>query len=318
MTIRKYLLSKKLNLILWHNIKFINRLFCQMFDLSKEKETLYIIGNGFDLHHEIESRYSDFQRYLYNNGKSFLANNIEMFYPNVIGKGNHCKWGDLEMALGEVDVKTTYNECNEDIEKDDEHIERTFAIWEEKPQLILERLLSELQKYFELWVNDIDIRNIKPDNSIYQFSTLGKFLSFNYTETLETVYGVPREAITYIHGRRRCRDNLILGHNTKIDYHKYLTESEELFYKENAYKGIVQIANTKRKNVKDIIASKREFWNSIKAIKKLLLMGIHSLKLISRILNKYGNLFLLKQNGIWDITVPNMKRGLKSWLKIGV
>lgn len=39
------------------------------------------------------------------------------------------------------------------------------------------------------------------------------FLSFNYTDTLETTYKIPTEQILYIHGKALRNDELILGHH---------------------------------------------------------------------------------------------------------
>ena len=43
------------------------------------------------------------------------------------------------------------------------------------------------------------------------------YVSFNYTDTLEQVYGIPEERILYIHGKAVRGDNLIFGH-CKSDY----------------------------------------------------------------------------------------------------
>lgn len=249
-----------------------------MFDLfgNKEKETLYVIGNGFDIHHGIESRYSDFQKYLYKTGQSYLAGQIETFYPKIVDGSKDSKWGDLEKALGAIDVEGTYNECNEDIEIDYDHMMRTAAILEDNPQQTLESSLYDLQKYFEEWVNSIDIEGVEQDESIYQFSASGKFLNFNYTETLESTYKVPRKSITYIHGRRGGNEELILGHNTEIDPHEYSGEEGNTVYEDNAYEGIIRIANEKRKNVGFIISSKKEFWDSIANVERVITYG-HSL-----------------------------------------
>ena len=39
------------------------------------------------------------------------------------------------------------------------------------------------------------------------------FLNFNYTDTLEKVYGIPASNILYIHGNALRGNNLILGHH---------------------------------------------------------------------------------------------------------
>ena len=39
------------------------------------------------------------------------------------------------------------------------------------------------------------------------------FISFNYTDTLEKLYFVPKESICYIHGKANNDEELVIGHN---------------------------------------------------------------------------------------------------------
>lgn len=44
-------------------------------------KTLYIIGNGFDLHHGIKCRYADFKKYCEGQDEE-MAKHLEMFHEN--------------------------------------------------------------------------------------------------------------------------------------------------------------------------------------------------------------------------------------------
>ena len=44
------------------------------------------------------------------------------------------------------------------------------------------------------------------------------YLSFNYTNTLEILYGIDRRKILYLHGNALRDDELILGHREKSWY----------------------------------------------------------------------------------------------------
>jgi hypothetical protein len=55
-------------------------------------QLLYIIGNGFDLHHRIQSSYADFGRYV-SNVDSSLYSFFENYFPF---DGN---WADFENTL---------------------------------------------------------------------------------------------------------------------------------------------------------------------------------------------------------------------------
>lgn len=47
--------------------------------INNSIENLYLIGNGFDIHHQIKCRYSDFQEWLYENNP-VLENRLFQVY----------------------------------------------------------------------------------------------------------------------------------------------------------------------------------------------------------------------------------------------
>ena len=60
---------------------------------------LYIIGNGFDLAHNIKSRYSDFGRFLEENYYGLKVQS-EILYEDT----DVSLWTDFETALGSIDI----------------------------------------------------------------------------------------------------------------------------------------------------------------------------------------------------------------------
>ena len=50
-------------------------------------------------------------------------------------------------------------------------------------------------------------------NSLFAFFANDRFLTFNYTDTLECVYGIDAEKVLHFHGRAASGDELIVGHN---------------------------------------------------------------------------------------------------------
>lgn len=42
-----------------------------------EEECLYIIGNGFDLKHGMSTKYSDFKRWLFDNGRIVVIQELQ-------------------------------------------------------------------------------------------------------------------------------------------------------------------------------------------------------------------------------------------------
>jgi hypothetical protein len=66
------------------------------------EETLYVMGNGFDLHHGIASKYSDFKTYLAKYDRDLLYA-LEHLYD--------CKdiWGDFEQNLLTISRMQNYS-----------------------------------------------------------------------------------------------------------------------------------------------------------------------------------------------------------------
>lgn len=244
--------------------------------------TLHIIGNGFDLAHRIASKYSDFKKYAWRhaNHRSYYLGALEGCYPDTNAKsGELMLWSNLEYALGNLDFQQAFSIGTEDVELEDGHELRYQAQMEDAPEYMLSSMFSAFHELFESWVNSIDIES-EPLAHILHFAPKGLFLSFNYTETLETVYNIPRGSIRYLHGRRNTDDTLIVGHCNDIDGDNHLPE-EPAIYEYQAYRNIAGIVNDERKNVTDIIRENNDFWQQLSDTNKVVVYG-HSLSDVDR------------------------------------
>lgn len=65
-------------------------------------ETLYIIGNGFDLHHGLKTSYLDFRDDYVKKRNPQMWNNLLDIYGDV-PKQDDFWWKDFENMLGKVD-----------------------------------------------------------------------------------------------------------------------------------------------------------------------------------------------------------------------
>ena len=80
--------------------------FCRI-KIYKEmnKNTLYIIGNGFDIHHGIKSSYCNFHQWV----KRESANNVRfaftVFQLEKFFNRNCILWSDFEHNIGEYDIE---------------------------------------------------------------------------------------------------------------------------------------------------------------------------------------------------------------------
>lgn len=238
-------------------------------------DTLHIIGNGFDLHHRIASSYEDFREYAWKHCGSdgYWLGQLETCYPTKNISGDFELWSDLEHALGNIDFQNAFKESTEDVELEEDHEIRYQAQMEDAPEYYLEMMFKAFHRIFEDWVNQIDI-NV-PFVSLQHFDRNGMFLSFNYTETLEKLYSIPKKQINYIHGRRCCSNNLIVGHINDLNGNDFLS-TDPMIYEYEAYDNIAKVVNEQRKNISDIIENNAEYWGSLVKICKVVVYG-HSL-----------------------------------------
>lgn len=237
--------------------------------------TLHIVGNGFDLAHGIASSYADFKDYAWKHGDQYLTGLLETCYPDANPwNGELCLWSDLERALGNPDFQAAFEASTDDIQLEDGHEGRYIAQMEDAPEFSLGMMFDAFHRVFEDWVNDID-NNVDPIPNLSHFGGGDNYLSFNYTDTLEKVYGVPRNRINYIHGRRNSNDEIIVGHHAVVNANDHLGD-DPMIYEYQGYDNIANEVNKQRKLTSDIIANNSEYWQSLGQVDKVMVYG-HSL-----------------------------------------
>lgn len=178
-------------------------------------DDLYIIGNGFDIHHGIACKYSDFHDWLCENNP-MLENRLFQVYDLPNGD----LWSSLENNLGTISVEAILEgyvyapmmliikrfDGNPIVLSMDDYTEYVGEIG-----FTLERLYNGLQDEFTKWILQLKKADITPRIKIDKGNA--RFISFNYTSTLEQVYSVHPSNILYIHGCADKNDKLIFGHN---------------------------------------------------------------------------------------------------------
>ncbi len=168
---------------------------------------LYIIGNGFDLHHGFRTRYEHFKLYLQDNKKdellSFLMEYFEIEDDDT--------WKSFEENLGNFDFDLFYDNRN-NINADSYNLSwsSSYGLLDEL-QEDSKYFISELRNEFEAWISEVDISFT---GSLLDLSANQLFLTFNYTRTLEDLYNIDPSNILHIHGIVNNGD-LIFGHGEK-------------------------------------------------------------------------------------------------------
>jgi hypothetical protein len=166
--------------------------------------TLYVIGNGFDLWHGLPTSY----RHFYAFAKDTLDELEEhyLFDPN-----DDIPWYDFENALGTFNADGFYNYHNEiDVQAEDFRPSFAFALEDDLAEES-ERHVTTIKDAFIEWIDQVNERQAAP---LMTFDDDAFFITFNYTSTLQVVYGIEHNKILHIHGCYATNDELIFGHDT--------------------------------------------------------------------------------------------------------
>ena len=83
-------------------------------------------------------------------------------------------------------------------------------------------LVEVVKERFHDWIESIDISQAQKKT---RFSKGDSFLSFNYTSTIQAIYGVDPVDILHIHGRADAYDDLIFGHGETMEEESELDEN---------------------------------------------------------------------------------------------
>lgn len=235
-------------------------------DIQLDNNTLFIIGNGFDLAHGIKSSYWNFREWLGNN-RSNLIGMMDIFFSN-----QRDVWSSIEQALGEYNEESILDYCRPDEEFDYDHSLSSSARVEDSPMAIFRPVLEEFRQAFRDWVNSIEISGIE---KVYKLNTDSRYLSFNYTDTLETEYGIAQNLVTHIHGSRLNDDEYIIGHNNNRDPSS-VWDDDGLTFEQQAYENIIVWMNEFTKQYNRNIANHSSFFDSLYDIKQIIVIG-HSM-----------------------------------------
>ena len=174
-------------------------------------DKLYIIGNGFDLHHNLKTSYYDFAKYLKENDKD-LFETLESYISFPIE--DNCLWARFEENLANLDAEEILSEHTDYLPdySSDEFRDRDRHAFPDIMDQFYKKLTEGLLESFLNFIQKVET----PPSSEEQKLKLNKeafFLTFNYTNTLEKLYGINKKCIKYIHNSAYYgSEQIILGH----------------------------------------------------------------------------------------------------------
>lgn len=241
------------------------------------EKTLYIIGNGFDLHHGLRSAYSDFGKFVKANDPALYALVEDYFAVD------EDFWWEFETRLAEFDYHTLAEKASDFLEpygseewKDSAHHNYQFEI-----QQVVDQLSHGLEERFANWIRQLEI----PDSSTIprkiRLAPEAMFLNFNYTSSLTVLYRVELSRVKHIHGSAAdSTAELILGHgwnpkergssNDGLD----LEEVDVRIAQGNEI--IDKYFKRTFKPTDRVIAAHQSFFESLRGVTQIIVMG-HSL-----------------------------------------
>lgn len=237
-------------------------------ELVFNDDCFVIVGNGFDLAHGIKSSYSTLKGWLSANKFRNVVNDLNYVYGDEL-------WSSVEEHLGELNPEEIFDSLDTgDIDIDDDkisdHLMREGAIIEDSTEYSFCTPIREFNGCFSKWVDSIDISKVEPIKELKPINGK-KFLTFNYTETLEEVYKVPRNKILHIHGSRLVKgSDYVFGHNRIFNtYNKYDWPCEE-----DSVKNIHRSLNLFYKDVDKIIKQNSAFFSGLQGVKNVIVLGL--------------------------------------------
>lgn len=133
-------------------------------------------------------------------------------------------WKDFEETLGILDIRSLFDELKEKI--------NVYG-----SRYNVDRAIPIITDLFNEWINSLKIKELQKTeydiNIIKRINENDYFINFNYTETLEKLFGENKN-IYHIHGYRKNGSKLIVGHGNK----KYSTLSKGDLSFDDVYKDI--------------------------------------------------------------------------------
>ena len=216
-----------------------------------KSEKLYIIGNGFDIHHGLHCSFTDFRLWLKENRPEVYSQ-----YKRIYSEVESNLWSDFEQCLFCFNL----DDYPYDVTKAD-----------------LEAFKAALYEAIKQWVRTIGL----PDSStiIENIDKDALFITFNYTRTLEDLYGIDEDRVLHIHGSVKD-DRIVFGHgSSKRDRSWYEDYSDEYknIMEETEEEKLIRMSDefidVFKKPVAKIIKNNRGFFDALRGVKEISIFG---------------------------------------------
>lgn len=172
-------------------------------------KNLYIIGNGFDQHHDIQCSFLNFMEWIKENDASLFFKLTQVY--NSAWEYNW--WRDFENSLAQLTINYYANKKGNLYAPEyikDGSIEEKTEYASQKVIEEFDKIKESLRQDLQKWLSEA---YEKPKGKKIQFPSEGSiFLTFNYTKTLEDIYEIDAKRVYHIHGVIEDKDSMVVGH----------------------------------------------------------------------------------------------------------
>lgn len=269
-------------------------------------QTLYIIGNGFDMHHKMQTSYTHFGLYIQEHHPQLYEYLTNFFNLNQLDPeddttlwGVKCLWSDFEAGLSTLEFDEVLSEFSDYMgnpaASGKSHDWFTYSI---ELQRVVKELTEDLRKAFKAFILSVEY----PDGPelLLQIDSKAKFFNFNYTDSLRHYYGVNKDSVLFIHSAAQNDDELVLGHGIDPEefrpkddtppegvsdeeleqWHEWKSDSYDHVY-ELGKNALLQYYSAAEKTTSKIIVKHDSYFQQLGNVKKVIVIG-HSLADVDR------------------------------------
>ncbi len=265
-------------------------------------KTLYIIGNGFDLHHNLQTDYNSFGLCLRSDFSEIYEHLLDFFdFADLEGlessEEHKHLWSQFESDLANLDSDSVMDKFSHLVADPGgaDFRDRNWGDYSFEMKSFVDNFCTNLLIAFNEFINSVDYPSLD-ERVRLKLSKNAFYLSFNYTETLQRYYQIEDSKINYIHGRASdtCKD-IVLGHAIEPENFiepepippAYLTPEQLAMWEESmsdqqdfstqiAQDELHRYFKNTFKPTTEIIEKNETFFKSISIVKKVYILG-HSL-----------------------------------------
>jgi hypothetical protein len=241
---------------------------------------LYIIGNGFDIHHGLKTKYTDFYQYVSANNVE-LETQLENYFNFQVDK--NYLWKSFESDLCHFDFKSFYDTYDHtDVLSDNFKPSERFGL-EDEISAEADDLVQTVRSEFLNWIESVEYPDIESlRDKIIHLREGSTFMNFNYTDTLEEIYGVSKNDILYLHNNANdMSGELIFGHAENKEHNPKPDDFDDDGYSNRTMFTDAEDAARSpfyafQKDTSAALAQHEDFFNNLKDVEEVIVLG-HSL-----------------------------------------